>query len=251
LIEDFVRSLGLDAYLVGGAVRDELLGLESKDADFLVIGVDAEALRAALAPHGRVEDLVVAGRPVGMRLYPRDPALRKLAPKGIELAPSRREVSTGSGRHDFDIVIDPEATVDEDLERRDFTMNAIARDPSTNELLDPHGGQKDIENGVLRFVGNPFERIAEDGLRVLRALRFMVTKELATREETTTALKSTLAVEMLNKVSVDRIREELEKMLSPRTTMAAIQILSDCPAALQAAIFRGGLWLQPTTKSPT
>ena len=69
-IEDYVRSLGLDAYLVGGAVRDELLGLDSKDADFLVPGVDTEGLRAALAPHGRVEDLVVADRLVGIRLPP-------------------------------------------------------------------------------------------------------------------------------------------------------------------------------------
>ena len=63
-IEEYVRGFGLDAYLVGGAVRDELLGLDSKDADFLVLGVDTEQLRAALAAHGRVEDLVVAGRHV-------------------------------------------------------------------------------------------------------------------------------------------------------------------------------------------
>ena len=69
-IEDYVRELGLDAYLVGGAVRDELLGLESKDADFLVPGVDTEGLKRALEPHGRVEDLVVGGRLVGVRLHP-------------------------------------------------------------------------------------------------------------------------------------------------------------------------------------
>ena len=68
-IEDYVGSLGLDAYLVGGAVRDELLGRDSKDADFLVAGLDTDGLRAALEPHGRVDDLVVAGRPVGLRLY--------------------------------------------------------------------------------------------------------------------------------------------------------------------------------------
>src|SRR5579862_3824150 len=75
-IEDYVRSLGLDAYLVGGAVRDELLGLESRDADFLVPGVDTDALRTALEPHGRVEDLVVADRLVGIRLHPRDAEIR-------------------------------------------------------------------------------------------------------------------------------------------------------------------------------
>ena len=133
-IEEYVRSLGLDAYLVGGAVRDELLGRESKDADFLVRGVDGESLRAALAPHGRVEELTVAGQAVGMRLFPRRRELRLLAPAGIEFAPLRREQSTGPGRHDFAIVVDPAASVEDDLGRRDFTINAIARRLSDNAL---------------------------------------------------------------------------------------------------------------------
>src|SRR5436305_14718883 len=90
-LENYVRSLGLDAYLVGGAVRDELLGLESKDADFLVPGLDTEGLRAALAPHGRVEDLVVADRLVGIRLHSRDRRIRGLTPAGIAFAPPRKE----------------------------------------------------------------------------------------------------------------------------------------------------------------
>ena len=76
---------------------------------------DIEGLRAALAPHGRAEELVVAGRPVGVRFHPRDPEVRKLVRAGIELAPPRREVSTGPGRHDFEIVVDPTATVEDDL----------------------------------------------------------------------------------------------------------------------------------------
>ena len=126
-VEDYVRSLGLDAYLVGGAVRDELLGRASKDADFLVPGVDIADLHERLRTHGRTEELTVAGRPVGVRFFPRDRAVRELAPAGIELAPPRREVSTGPGRHDFEIVVDPAATVEEDLARRDFTVNAMAR----------------------------------------------------------------------------------------------------------------------------
>src|SRR5919201_647392 len=94
-IEDYVRGLGLDAYLVGGAVRDELLGKQSTDADFLVLGVDTQGLRQALEPHGRVDDLVVAGRLVGVRLRPRERTVRSLAPAGIEFAPPRAEVSTG------------------------------------------------------------------------------------------------------------------------------------------------------------
>src|SRR6266516_4623286 len=102
-VENYVRSLGLDAYLVGGGVRDELLGLDSKDADFLVPGVDTARLRAALAPHGRVEDLVVADRLVGVRLHPSDGRVRALTRAGIEFAPPRKEISTGPGRHDFEI----------------------------------------------------------------------------------------------------------------------------------------------------
>src|SRR5579864_2986121 len=112
-IADYVAGLGLDAYLVGGAVRDELLGLDSKDADFLVPGVDIAGVRGLLAPHGRTEELVVAGRPVGVRFYPREREIRELAPAGIELAPARREVSTGPGRHEFEIVVDPDAGVED------------------------------------------------------------------------------------------------------------------------------------------
>src|SRR5260370_42413838 len=97
-LEDYVDSLGLDAYLVGGAMRDELLGLDSKDADFLVPGLDTEGLRATLAAHGRVEDLVVADRLVGIRLHPRDGRVRRLTPAGIEFAPPRNEVSPGPRR---------------------------------------------------------------------------------------------------------------------------------------------------------
>ena len=94
-VEEFVRSLGVDAYLVGGAVRDELLGRESKDADFLVRGLDHDGLRAALSPHGRVEELEVAGRRVGLRLLPRDLALREAAPAGIEFAPPAPSAARG------------------------------------------------------------------------------------------------------------------------------------------------------------
>src|SRR5438445_8019490 len=170
-IEIYIRSLGLDAYLVGGAVRDELLGHESKDADFLVPGVDTEGLKQALAPHGKVEDLIVAGRLVGARLYPRDKAIRRLAPAGIEFAPPRKEVSTGPGRHDFEIVADPLLPIEDDMRRRDFTVNAIARRLSTGELVDPLGGEQDLEQRILRTVSPT--SFAEDPLRLVRALRFV------------------------------------------------------------------------------
>jgi len=170
-IESYVRSLGLDAYLVGGAVRDELLGLESKDADFLVPGVDTEQLRAALAPHGRVDDLVVAGRLVGIRLRPGDRKIGALTPAGIEFAPPRAERSTGPGRHDFEIVADPSLSVEDDMRRRDFTVNAMARRLETGEIVDPVGGRADLEARILRTVSP--QSFREDPLRLIRALRFV------------------------------------------------------------------------------
>ncbi|MGZ4389516.1 MAG: hypothetical protein ACXVZL_09070, partial [Gaiellaceae bacterium] len=170
-IEKYVDGLGLDAYLVGGAVRDELLGLESKDADFLVPGVDTDGLKRALEPHGRVEDLVVAGRLVGVRLHPHDPNVRSLARAGIELAPPRAERSTGPGRHDFEIVADPSLSVEDDMRRRDFTINAIARRLRTGELVDPTGGRDDLRARVIRTVSP--RSFQEDPLRLVRALRFV------------------------------------------------------------------------------
>jgi tRNA nucleotidyltransferase (CCA-adding enzyme) len=181
-VEEYVRSLGLDAYLVGGAVRDELLGRDPTDTDFLVPGVDQAQLRSALAAHGHVRDLTVAGRPVGVRFFPRDSAIRELVPHGIDFAPPRRERSTGPGRHDFEIVVDPTASVEDDLERRDFTVTAIARRLETGELVDPFGGRADLEQGVLRTVSP--RSFAEDPLRLLRGLRFVSQLDLQPDDET-------------------------------------------------------------------
>jgi tRNA nucleotidyltransferase (CCA-adding enzyme) len=152
-------------------VRDALLERDSKDADFLVPATDIDGLRAALEPHGRTEELVVAERPVGVRFHPRDPAMRRLVRAGIEIAPPRREVSTGPGRHDFAIAVDPSASVEDDLYRRDFTINAMARRLADGTLVDPYGGVRDLEAHVLRTVSE--RSFAEDPLRIVRGLRFI------------------------------------------------------------------------------
>src|SRR2546430_1649146 len=108
---------------------------------------------------------------VGARLYPRDRDLRTLAPAGIEFAPPRAERSTGPGRHDFEIVADPGLAIEDDMARRDFTVNAMARRLETGELVDPFGGADDLKRGVLRTVRpNSF---AEDPLRLVRGLRLV------------------------------------------------------------------------------
>ena len=230
-VEDYVRSLELDAYVVGGAVRDELLGLESKDADFLVPGVDIDGLRELLAPHGRADELTVAGRAVGVRFYPRDSVLRDRVPGGIELAPPRREVSTGPGRHDFEIVVDPSATVEEDLERRDFTVNAMARRLSDGSLVDPYGGREDLERRILRTVSaNSF---AEDPLRLVRGLRFIAELGLEPDEHTLAQMRD--EAESVRLVSGERVggglasdgMGELSKLLLAAQPAKALRIARD------------------------
>ena len=170
-VADYVHSLGLDAYVVGGAVRDELLEIPVRELDFVVPGVGHADLRAALEPHGRVEDLIVADQRVGARLLPRDKEARALQPAGIEFAPPRVERSTGPGRHDFEIVADAGISLEQDMERRDFTINAIARRLETGEVLDPLGGRADLERGVLRTTSPTSFR--DDPLRIVRGLRFV------------------------------------------------------------------------------
>jgi tRNA nucleotidyltransferase (CCA-adding enzyme) len=229
--EEHVRSLGLDAYVVGGAVRDELLGIDAKDADFLVPGVDIDGLRVALAAHGHTEELVVASRPVGVRYYPRDKQLRALVPAGIELAPPRREVSTGPGRHDFEIVVDPAATVEEDLARRDFTVNAMARRLTDGTLVDPYGGRDDLAAKTLKTVSaNSF---AEDPLRIVRGLRFVSQLGLEPDEHTLEQMRAEAPSVAL--VSGERVggglaadgMGELSKLLLGREPARALRLARD------------------------
>ena len=236
-VEEYVRSLGLDAYLVGGAVRDELLGLESKDADFLVAGVDMEALRDALQPHGRVEDLVVAGKPVGLRLFPRDREIRARVPAGIELAPPRRERSTGPGRHDFEIVVDASASVADDLARRDFTINAMARNLESGELVDPFGGEDDLRERRLRTVSPA--SFAEDPLRLVRGLRLVSQLGVTPDEKTLRQMRDEAA--SVAHVSGERIggglaadgMGELSRLLLGAQPRRALEIARDTAVLVQ------------------
>jgi len=230
-IEDFVRGLHLDAYLVGGAVRDELLGRDSKDADFVVPGLDYEGLHNALEPYGKVEELEVAGRRVGARLHPRDPKLRRLAPAGIEFAPPRAERSTGPGRHDFEIFADPELPLEADMGRRDFTVNAMARRLETGEIVDPFGGAEDLRNGVLRTV-RP-RSFAEDPLRIVRGLRLV--SQLGLEPDAQTLQQMRAEAPSVALVSGERVgggihsdgMGELSKLLLGRDPARALRLARD------------------------
>lgn len=143
----------MKTYLVGGAVRDALLGLPAGDRDYVVVGETPEAMLAA--------GFKAVGKDFPVFLHP---------DTGEEYALARTERKSGRGYRGFVVDADPSVSLEEDLGRRDFTINAIARDESDGRLIDPYGGARDIEARVLRHVGEAF---VEDPLRVLRAARFM------------------------------------------------------------------------------
>jgi putative nucleotidyltransferase with HDIG domain len=236
-IRRYVRSLGLDAYVVGGAVRDELLGIEHADEDFLVPGVDHAGLRAALEPHGRVEDMEVHGQLVGVRFYPRDREIRALAPAGIELTPPRQERSTGPGHRDFEIVADASVSIADDMARRDFTVNAMARRLETGEIVDPFGGKADLDRRELRTVSP--ESFREDPLRILRGLRLLSQLSFTPTPETLTQMRAEAGG--LRHVSAERIgggldadgMGELSKLLLGSRPAEALRLARDTGALVE------------------
>jgi tRNA nucleotidyltransferase (CCA-adding enzyme) len=174
---------------------------------------------------------VVAGRPVGVRFYPREPELRKLVRAGIEFAPPRRERSTGPGRHDFEIVVDASAPVEEDLARRDFTINAMARRLDDGALVDPYHGQADLASGTLRTVST--SSFAEDPLRLVRGLRFV--SQLGLEPDPSTLRQMREEAESVRLVSGERIggglaadgMGELSKLLLGSHVATALRLARD------------------------
>lgn len=192
-----VRTLegaGYETWAVGGAVRDVLSGRPSGDWDL-----------ATRATPAQVRKLFRRTVPIGVE----HGTVGVLARDGIlyEVTTFRRDVET-DGRH---AVVRFADTIEEDLARRDFTVNAVAWHPLRDELADPYGGVDDLGRGILRTVGAPEERFREDYLRILRALRFAGLFDLRVEEGTWTALRA--LVGHLTTLSAERVREELLKVL--------------------------------------
>jgi tRNA nucleotidyltransferase/poly(A) polymerase len=236
---------------VGGAVRDKFLGVDSKDVDFVAIPqdpswfVDADAAFMFLCTHLRLKGFKVfleTPEFFTVRAQVPDDHPLKERTNVADFVLARKDGPSSDGRHP-DFVLP--GTLMDDLQRRDFTVNAMAI--LDGELVDPFGGREDLDNRLIRFVGNPTDRIAEDGLRVMRALRFHITKGFNIEGQTWDAVNSDFAAQMLNKVSVERIRVELEKMFLFDTVLT-METLSDVRRNLKKAIFRDGLRLMPTLK---
>ncbi len=189
-----VSAEGGRALLVGGCVRDELMGRESKDYDVEVYGVEAARLRELLDQFGNVN---VVGE--AFTVY-------KLGPH-LDVSLPRRERKTGRGHRGFVIAGDPSMSVPEATLRRDFTVNAILKDPLNGEVLDPFDGRADIDREILRAVST--STFPEDSLRVLRAAQFAARFEFGI-EPGTAELCRTID---LSDLPAERIWGELEKML--------------------------------------
>lgn len=196
-ILDTVRRVGRPR-LVGGGVRDWLLGIQPKDFDLEVSGVDFETLQQALAPFGATD---VIGRSFGVIKV-------RSHESGAEYDFSlpRRESKTGAGHRGFAIAPDPALNDAEAAARRDFTINAIALDPFTHTLIDPHGGQRDLAARVLRHTSAAF---VEDPLRVLRAFQLAARFDLSLAPETA-ALSQSIAP-TFNELPKERVWGEWEK----------------------------------------
>ena len=190
-----VKSAGGRAMLVGGAVRDGLLGAPCKDIDIEVYGLAPQALRALLSEFGAVQE---RGASFGVFA---------LAHSAIDIAMPRKERRTGGKHTDFDVSVDPDLSFEAASMRRDFTINAMMRDVLTGELVDCWGGQADLAAKVIRHVNDA--TFPEDALRVFRAAQFAARLDAEIAPETM-ALCARMDVTAL---SVERVFDELSKAL--------------------------------------
>jgi poly(A) polymerase len=194
-IVDQLQRAGYTAYLAGGCVRDHLLGVEAKDYDVATSARPEEVQR--LFP--RVTDLT--GKSFGV--------LRVMVDEEFfEVATFREDGPYRDGRHPEGVRF---ATAEEDAQRRDFTINGLFFDPVAERLIDYVGGEADLRAGIVRAIGNPADRFAEDHLRLLRAIRFATRLTFQIEPKTWEAIRA--AASMIRTVSAERIRDELNKIL--------------------------------------
>jgi len=208
-------------YIVGGYVRDRVLGREAKDHDFVVTGATA------------VDMKTLGYIPIEAQAFPvfHHPKTRD------EYALARTEKKTGEGYHGFEVYSDPEITIEEDLLRRDLTCNAMAREvlswneagfaKLSDEIIDPYGGVEDLRNGVLRHVSDAF---AEDPVRVLRVARFAARYNFSVAPETMDLMRSLVKSGELDHLTEERVWKELEGALTAEQPTKFFWTLEACGA---------------------
>jgi tRNA nucleotidyltransferase (CCA-adding enzyme) len=202
----------MEVYLVGGAVRDELLGLPVTERDWCVVGATPGELEAA--------GYRQVGKDFPVFLHPRT---------GEEYALARTERKTGPGYHGFSFHSSPDVTIEDDLRRRDLTVNAMARD-SSGILVDPFGGRKDLEQRVLRHVSDSF---AEDPVRILRVAKFaarFAPLKFRLAEETAALMAAMVENGEADELVPHRVWKECEAALACARPSVFFDILRQCGA---------------------
>jgi tRNA nucleotidyltransferase (CCA-adding enzyme) len=199
----------VQVYRVGGAVRDALLGVATGDTDWVVVGATAESMTS------------LGFRPVGkdfpVFLHPQT---------GAQYALARTERKSGRGYKGFTVHAAPEVTLEEDLRRRDLTINAMAMDEE-GRLIDPYGGERDLRAGILRHVSSAF---VEDPLRVLRVARFAARFDFTVAPETLELMRAIAAAGELAELSAERIWQELDRSLATPRPRRFIEVLRETGA---------------------
>ena len=208
-MNQFFENAGFKAYLVGGAVRDMLLGQKVSDFDLATNATPQQVMSIfkKVIPTG-IEHVTVTVLFMGM---------------AIEVTTFRIEQGYSDSRHPDKISFTDDIT--EDLSRRDFTINAIAASLLDGKIIDPFDGQKDLKNKIIRTVGSATERFSEDGLRPIRAIRFASKLNFKIEEETLKAIP--LALEKTKTISIERFRDEFCKMLVSEKPSVGLKLMEE------------------------
>ena len=200
----------MEIYAVGGSVRDDLLGLPGTDRDYVVVGATpGELLKLGYKP---------VGKDFPVFLHPETHA---------EYALARTERKTAPGYQGFAVHAAPDVTLEEDLARRDLTINAMARDEA-GHLIDPFGGAADLKSGVLRHVGPAF---AEDPVRILRAARFAARFDFTIAPATMALMREMVARGEVKALVAERVWQELARGLMEAKPSRMLRVLAECGAA--------------------
>ncbi len=213
-----LRAAGYSAYLAGGCVRDLILGREPADYDVATSASPQEVMRIFPRTYA-------VGAQFGVVLVPirQDTADGQRDNYAIEVATFRSDGLYSDGRHPDQVQFSKDAQTD--VQRRDFTINGLLLDPVSKEVFDYVGGRGDLERGIIRTIGDPRQRFAEDKLRMLRAVRFAARFGYAI--EATTLAEIQAQVAQIHQVSRERIRDEILKMLTEGRAKRAFELLDE------------------------
>ena len=236
MLKDFAISIlrtlhdqGYQAYLVGGCVRDLLLGREPGDYDIATDATPEQVMRI-------FPQTYAVGAQFGVVLVPMavDPSVTSVVDqadvnhgrhrgKTVEVATFRSDIGYSDGRHPDQVRFSKDPR--QDVQRRDFTINGLLLDPLKNEVLDFVGGRKDLDAGIIRAIGEPELRFAEDKLRMLRAVRFAARFGYSIEPQTSAAIQK--LAPQIHQVSRERVRDELTKMVTEGQARRAFLLLDE------------------------